>query len=184
VIIEGDRAYTHLHLFNEDGSGVTSAEVTGFTLTADGEQYHNTAIRPQDVAAMFNWQKADGRTVRAGSSTAPVGGEALTDSPALAAASADTVTMEWIPLFNLGQSYKISQALHVTKSLTIDFQGSKTSFRIGWRAIVPKTQADRIALATLAGAKNPSGPFQIATKDNRGSRDPRLAALLPLDFEV
>jgi hypothetical protein len=171
-------------MFNEDGTAITSADVTGFTISVDGEQYDNTAVRPQDIAATFNWMQADGRAERAASSTAPVGGEGLTDHPGLAAAAAATVSMEYIPLFTMGSGYGIPGLLHATRNLTIDVQGSKTSFRIGWRAVVPKSQADRIALATLAGARNPGGPFRVHTSDGRGSQDPRLVALLPLDYDV
>lgn len=185
VTIEGDRAYTHLHLFNEDGSAVVAGtEVTGVTLAADGEQFDNVSLLPEDLTAGFNWGLADGRTIRAASATAPVGGEALSDEPGVATAAADTVSLEFLPLFNLGSGYRIMDALHATKALTIDFTGSKTSFRIGWRAIVPKSAADRAALAALSGAANPTGPFSVRTVDGRATRDPRAVALLPLDFPV
>jgi hypothetical protein len=184
VTIEGDRAYTHLHCFNEDGSVITSAEITGFTLAADGEQYDNVSLLPQDVAAGFNALAADGRAEASASATAPVGGESLTDHPGVAAAAGAVVSMEFVPLFGVGAGYGIMDALHATKSLSLDFTGTKTSFRIGWRAIVPKSADDRAALAMLAGASNPRGPFAVRTRDGRPTRDPRAVALLPLQFPV
>lgn len=185
VTIEGDRAYTHVHLFNEDGSPIVAGtEVTGVTMAADGEQFDNVSLLPEDIAAAFNWSLADGRTIRVASATAPVGGEALSDEPGVATAAADTVSLEFLPLFNLGSGYRIMDALHAQKALTFDFTGSKTSFRIGWRAIVPKSADDRRSLATLAGARDPGGNFAVRTINGVPTRDPRAIALLPLQFPV
>jgi len=184
IELKGDRAYTHLHIFNEDGSVITSAEITGFTLAADGEPYDNVSLRPQDVVSGFNWSLGDGRAIRVASATAPVGGEALSDQPAVGTGVADTVSMEFVPLLTPGTGYKIMDALHCTKSLSIDVQGSKTSFRIGWRAIVPKSESDRISLATLAGAADPRAAPVVRTIDGRPSNDPRAVALLPLEYRV
>ena len=82
-----------------------------------------------------------------------------------------------------GINYKLSKAPHATRQLAIDAQGSKTGFRIGWRAVVPRTDMDRVQLAALRGIPNPAGDnWRVKTGSKNLSNNSRLAAILPLRF--
>lgn len=183
VLLDGDRVYTHLAVLKEDGSALTSAEITGLTIAIDGEQYDNVAFRAQDAAYGFDWLTGEGTAIETASATAPVAGESLTDEPP-AAGGGGNVSMEFLPLIVMGHGYLLSKAPHATKQVAIDFQGSLTSFRLAWRAIVPRSELDRVKLAAMSGAAEPGGAFQIKTGSKAASRDKRLAAILPLRYRA
>jgi hypothetical protein len=180
VQIDGDRAYTHLFVFNEDGSVITSAEVTGVTLAADGEAFDNVPQRAQDLAFLYDWHNAEGSQPEAASATAPIAGENLTDVQPYTGGGGN-VSMEWLPLVAMGESYKLSKVLHTTRQLSLDFQGSKTSFRIGWRAIVPRSEA-QLAKAAVVKGVDPRKEWAAKTGSKVNTFNGRLRALLPVRF--
>jgi hypothetical protein len=182
VVLDGDRVYTHLFTFNEDGSVIDSSQITGLTLSLDGEQYDNVPMRAQDIAMQFDWRNGQGTSTEALSATAPVAGENITDVQPFAGGGGN-VSMEWCPLVTHGINYKLTKCEHATRQAALDFQGSKTSFRMGWRAIVPRTDAERVQLATLRGiATANTSNWRIKTGSKNMAANARLAAILPLRF--
>jgi hypothetical protein len=186
IVLDGERTYTHLHLFNEDGSVIVcGTEVTGMQVSVDGEALDNTFMRPRDLGQLWNWQTSQGSAYQALSATVPVPGEELTTETAYTGAAADTVNMEWIPVVSHGSNYKLSKCLHVQKQLVIDLQGSKTSFRVGWRAIVPRSESQALKAARRIGVVNPeSSRVEVKTMSKSPATNPRLARILPLRFHA
>lgn len=130
----------------------------------------------------FDWRNGQGSATESLSATAPVAGENITDVQPFAGGGGN-VQMEWLPLVTHGINYKLTKCEHATRQASVDFQGSKTSFRLGWRAIVPRTDAERVQLATLRGiATANTTNWRIKTGSKNMAANARLAAILPLRF--
>lgn len=183
IELAGERVITHLNIFKESGTGLTSAEITGLNITADGELQTNLPMRVQDMARFFNNFTADGTSNITSSATAQIAGERLTDDPSVAAAGSTTVTVEWLPVITQAQVYKIPKVLQVEKSLILDLTGSLTTgFRVGYRAIIPRTDAQRERMRVAAGIPDGWTPV-TKTASKTGSRSIRLARILPLRYQ-
>jgi hypothetical protein len=184
IELAGERVFTHLHLFKESGTGITSADITGVTITADGELQTNLALRPQDLTRIFNNYSADGVGLLASSATAPVPGERLTDDPSASSGGSTTITAEWQPIITPPNNHKLTKLLQVEKSVIFDLTGGMTSgFRLGYRAIIPRTDAQRDAMRQSAGIPDGWTPV-TKTKSKTGTRSVRLARILPLRFQA
>lgn len=137
--------YSHIFLFKEDGTGVTSAEVTAVSIEVDGEQVA-ARLGIDDIAALWNLHRASGAGNYIASDTAPTPGEELTSEPGAAAGAGGTVTMEVVPLIVTPPRYKLTHLLHAESQVKVSFEGSATSFRIGYRQ-VEETSDDNVARA-------------------------------------
>jgi len=177
---ESERLLTHLALVNEDSYPILSTEVSALQFYADGVSMHNTFIRSQDLAALWNRQVAAGAALRVASATVPIAGEKITFEPPYAAAGGTTVTMEFVPIVWSTPNYKLSKGLRFGRNLVVDLQGSKTAFVFAYRAIVPRTAAQ----ATKAAAKLGIDPASLEVKSKTGTPltadQAWLARVLPL----
>ncbi|BDG07608.1 hypothetical protein [Anaeromyxobacter paludicola] len=183
IVIEGSRLYTHLAIFNEDGSSIDDTQVSTVQLTADGQVLSNLPVRLADLVRYFDWLNAEGGSLQVNSATAPVAGEALPDDPLVGNGAANTVSVPWIPLLTPPPRYGLSRCLQVNKNLVIDVTGSKTAFRVGWRSVPPRTEAQRQQANAQLGFPRPSGSFDIKTADGSTSSSQRLAQYLPLQHK-
>ena len=176
--------YTHAFLYKEatGGSTVTNAEVTSVYAVVDGATVVNL-LRPEELAITDDYFFAKGGAWRTESATAPVVGEQLSDVPALTGGAAATVTMEWVPLLQVPANYKLTSCFEVKKSLRLDFQGSLTSFRVGWRRIEPRSAEQAVKAMAKAGIQHPNvNAIRAKThskKDLTGHKA-RMLSFLPL----
>lgn len=188
VVLEAEKVYTHLLMFNEDGSVITSDDVTGVQIYADGAALANSPLRSYDLAALFNYQTAAGVTGRTTSATlaAAIPGERLTwempySTNAALGSVVTTASHEFLPLVWQPNNYKLANVLRAGRNLVMDFTGAKVAFRFAYRAIVPRTEAQATKAAVKLGQRG-SG-VRVSTADGRqpGPGQGWLSRILPLD---
>jgi len=143
--------YDYVWMQNEDGSGITSAEITGISGKADGEPFLDKQTLSQ-VVETWNQQKASHGGVRAASATAPVAGGKLTHEPAFTSGAAATVTTEFLPLIWRRAKGKLSQAVPVFQGLTFQFSGTKTAIRLHYKAVEAHDESSVAASFRKIGA--------------------------------
>lgn len=132
--------YKRVWLANEDGSAITSAEVTSVAIDVDGEPYCDT-ITLAELIEQWNMEHAATGTTRADSATAPVAGARITCVPSAAADADASFSAELVPLITMPKRAKLSQAVLAEQSIRIQFTGSKTTFRIGFERIEPYSES-------------------------------------------
>jgi hypothetical protein len=147
--------YTHIFLFNEDGSTMTDGEVATVSMWVDGEQVYSS-IKAGELLSMFNYFTADGTALETASDTAPVGGEELTDEPGVADAAATTITTQFLPLFAPSAGYLLSKCLMAERGIRIQLAGTDTSLRVGYRMIEAKSNDGMVRAAHSLGVGTPS----------------------------
>jgi hypothetical protein len=103
--------YSHILIYKEDGSAITSAELSNITISIDGEVIFNR-VSIDDIANLWNLNRAKGAAVQVESATVPVAGEELTSEQGAAAGAADSVSVEFLPLVFPVSRYKLSRLAH------------------------------------------------------------------------
>jgi len=143
--------YTHLGLIKEDGSAITSAEVTGISVIIDGTPVIDNATVAQ-LAALFNVLKAAGGEPGSYSTTTPFAAEpaeAVTEAPGGAAGAGAGVSVEMLPLLYSQNAGKLTKAWACPTGIRIKWSGTATSLRAVTRRVEPVSDAARLK----AGAK-------------------------------
>ena len=171
--------YTDLFVYRETAGTIDSTQITTAALSADGVQIADN-VRLSEYCARYNDLYARGSNLQATSATTPIGGEMLPEAPSTAGAAADTVTVPFLPLIYPPYEYKKSILLAVEKSLRVDFVGSDTSFRVGYRRIDPHTEGSVAADFAKLGMPI-SSLGQVKTKDALPAGRAYLAKYLPLE---
>lgn len=178
-----DASLGHLFLFNEDGTGITNAELDYATLKVDGETIIDR-LEAEELVSLYNWHKAAGVSVYTASDTAPVGSEALTDEPGVAGGAAATITPEFCPLFVPEDGYLITKLPWVGNDVRLDLSGSDTSMRVGYRAFEAISGDAAEKAARKIGVVAPSVE-RATTKALKGAVNiARHAKLLPKRFHA
>lgn len=158
--------YSHLFLFKDHNVAATaytftSAEITSASVTVDSTPVVTMAT-VSDLARRWNIGKCDSQDRKALSATAPVPGGILTAAPVYTAGGAATVTTERVPLVFPDRDYKITDLWEARSALSASFQGSLTSFRLGWRRI--EKRSGEATLRAFAKAGNPQDPAAVFAK--------------------
>jgi hypothetical protein len=154
--------YTHLGLMKEDGTGISSTEVTGLTVIIDGVPVIDNATLPQ-LAALFNVLKAQGDDPASYAITTPFAtlpGEGISDQPGAAAGAGAVVTADFIPVLYSQNSGKLTKAWAAPTGIRIKWTGSATGLRCVTRRIEQVSDAQ----ALKAGAKMGVPATRLAAK--------------------
>jgi hypothetical protein len=175
--------YTDLFIYRENGNTIDSAQVASIAVQVDGAQYCDN-LKVREYAFAYDQALALGGDYEAASATAPIAGELLTDQPSTAAGAVDTVTNPVIPVIFQPFGYKKAGCLIARNNLRLDIQGTDTSFRVGYRKVLPRSEADMVTAFHRIGRFDVASTAQIAAKtgSKRGlsSRSAGLAPYLPL----
>lgn len=184
IQIDGERVFTHLGIYKETGAAITSAEIINLLITADGDpQMKPLPMRSQDLVRYFNRDCARGSALGVASATVPVGGEFVTCLPSVAADATAAVSMEFIPALWSPPRQKLSKSLHVQRELIIDTTGTLSTFKVFYRAIVPRNDQMREGMRAALGI--PAGKqFVVKTGTKTANKSQRLARILPLKYQV
>ncbi|MBK9497107.1 MAG: hypothetical protein IPO08_21850 [Xanthomonadales bacterium] len=150
--------YTHLGIFKEDGTAITSAEVTGLTVIIDGTPVIDNATLPQ-LAALFNLLKSDGAAPSSYSTTTPfatIPGENVTDQPGGAAAAGATISAEFLPILFPSHAGKLTKAWACPTGIRIKYSGSGTGLRVVSRRVEPVSDAQVVKAAAKMNLRPPT----------------------------
>lgn len=171
--------YTHAFLY-KDTTGtttITNAEVSSISMSVDGQRAIDL-FRPEELAFVDDYYHAKGVSKRTESTTAPTPGEQLTDEPAATAAADSTVTLEMVPLIVPPTNYKLTQCVVVDRGIRIDFQGTLTTFRVGWRRIEPRSVEQAVKAMAKTGVAVPDASKIKAKTASKAELSPQKAGAL------
>jgi hypothetical protein len=155
--------YVDAFLYRENCATISSAQVATASITADGVQVIDIT-RLSEYARIFNEIHSLGADAQTASATAPVAGEYLPETPALTAGAADTVTVPWLPLITPPSPYRKTQALLANTQLRVDFTGTDTSFRVGYRRIKAHDVDKAVQRFQRIGRTDVRSPADFAAK--------------------
>jgi hypothetical protein len=182
-VIVGPGVYEDLFLYRENMGAVDSGQVATVAVNADGATYFDQ-IRHSELAYLFNERYSLGSDKQTLSATAPVGGEALSDTPDVVAGASAVVSNPFLPIVFNAPGQKKSQALVVENALRLDFTGSDTSYRVGFRRIAPHSEASAVQAFHRLGHGDVVSTAQIASKTeskkNLSGAKGHLSRFLPL----
>lgn len=137
--IGGTGLYVDLFGFRENLGAIDSTQITQLAVSADGAQHYDQ-IRLAELTALWNEAFATGVRPQLDSATVPEGFEYLPEAPGVGAAAAATVTTPVLPILFPHLNYRKANSLQVEQVLRVDFTGSDTTFRVGYRRILPHTE--------------------------------------------
>lgn len=179
INVGGGKLFTELFLYEEaTNTAITSLTVVDVSLRADGREVYSK-LSIGELNAMFNYKQAEGGALHAESVTAPVQGESLTDEPAVADASAATITVtgEAVPLYFAGDGYKATKhGLVAARSLRVDITGTDTTIRIAWRCRRAHSMASLNSMRAKSGL-----PGQFAPINGGKNVSPKTASKVALN---
>jgi hypothetical protein len=165
---------THLALLKEDGSAITSAEVTSLSVIIDGVA---------QLAALFNDSKAMGGEPASNLTATPfttIPGESVNEQPGGAVAAGSGVSVDFLPLLYPVPSGKLTKAWPCPTGIRIKWSGSATSLRAVVRRVEPVSDAAVVKAAEKMGLQAPTA---IVAKTSSGATtSPWKSALLPKKF--
>lgn len=169
--------FSHMVLYKEDGTALTSAEISALSVSIDGEQVVNRASI-DDIACLWNWAKAKGSGLLVSSATGPIGGESLPDQPDPAAGASDAVSVPFLPILFPAHRYKMTHLVTARAQVQVDYEGTASSVRIGYR------QIEEVGEEAFEKAKQKLGVPHLAGVRSKtiGKTDPsddRARRLLP-----
>jgi hypothetical protein len=168
---------SHAAIFKEDGTPLTSAEISSLTISVDGEVIAQR-LGVDDIANLYNFAKAKGTEVQRQSASVPDAGEELNSEPGAAAGASDVVSVDFLPLVFPTTRYSLSHVAHAEGQVQVDYEGSATAIRIGYRQLEEQGPAE----VAKAAAKQGVGHLKaMRSKTSDGIAPPtgRLARLLP-----
>jgi len=171
--------YTHLAIFKEDGTAITSAEVATLTVYIDGTPVIDTLTLPQ-LSALFNMMKASGSSPRATATTTPflsVPGESLNDEPGGAAAAGSGVSAEFLPVLYPDAAGKLTKAWPCPTGIRIRYTGTGTGLRAVTRRIEPVSDAAAFKAGLKMGLSGVRG-IRAKTSSKAGVPAGSLAELV------
>lgn len=180
--IFGTALYEDLYLFRDSLATIDSAQVATVAIQGDGAQYHD-AVRLHEYASRFNELWAKGPRPMLESATVPEAGEMLPEAPAVTNGAAATVALPFGPLVTPTAEGKKSEALQVESVVRLDITGTDTTYRAGYRRVLPHTESSAVAAFQRQGQPVTS-LSQIASATGNGKalsgRLAGLARFLPL----
>ncbi|MBK9519385.1 MAG: hypothetical protein IPO09_19005 [Anaeromyxobacter sp.] len=171
--------YTHLGIFKDDGTAITSAEVAGLTVIIDGVPVIDNANLPQ-LAALFNMLKSDGAAAPSTTITTPfltVGGENVNDQPGGAAAAGAVVSAEFLPVLFPSHAGKLTKAWACPTGIRIKYTGSATGLKCVTRRVEPVSDASVVKAAAKMGLRAPT-TITSKTASKAGVQPGSLAELV------
>lgn len=142
--------YTHLGVCKEDGTALTSAEITEITVEVDGEPVIDRLTVPQ-LSAIFNAMKALGGEVFSAGASATIPGEAVEEHPGYAAAAGATVSVQFVPLLFPQLAGKLTKAWIAQNGIRVKWSGSLGTLRFFWRRVEPMSDAQVVKAAAKIG---------------------------------
>lgn len=170
---------THLALFKEDGSAITSAEVTSLSVIIDGVPVIDGASVAQ-LAALFNDSKAMGGEPASNLTATPyttTPGEAVNEAPGGAVGAGSVVSVDFLPLLYPVPSGKLVKSWPCPTGIRVKWSGSATGLRAVVRRVEPVSDAAVMRAAEKMGLQ---APAEVVSKTaSRASTSPWKAALLP-----
>jgi hypothetical protein len=169
--------YSHAVIYKEDGTPLTTAEISSLTVSVDGEIVANR-LGLDDLAALWNLTRAKGAAFQAESATAPVAGEQVNDAPGVAAAAPDTISVEFLPLIFPTSRYKLTKLLHAESQVQLDYEGSATGVRVAYRQIEEQNAEQVAKAAAKLGVPHLTG-MRNKTLSKGAPGDDRHVRLLP-----
>lgn len=155
--------YTDAFVYRENAGTISSAQITTAALAVDGVQVFDIT-RLSEYARLFNDIHSKGGDLQAASATAPVPGEYLPETPAATNGAADTVTLPFLPLIVPAFPYKKTQAIFAGQQVRVDFTGSDSSFRVGYRRIRAHTDSSAVEAFQRIGRSDVVSTSQIGSK--------------------
>jgi len=169
--------FSHAVLYREDGSAITSAELSALTISIDGEVVANR-LTIDDLTNLWNLVRARGAGQQVESTTVPDAGEELTSEPGVAAAASDLVSVEFLPLVFPTDRYKHTRLAHAEAQLQVDYEGTATNVRIGYRQVEEQGPVEVAKAAAKLGVPHLTG---VRTKSigKTAPSDSRAQRLLP-----
>lgn len=169
--------YSHAVLYHEDGTPVTSTEISALTISIDGEVIANR-VGIDDLANLWNMVKAKGAAVQGLSTTAPVAGEELVDEPGAAGGATDVVSTEFLPILFPATRYKLTHLPFAQGQLQVDYEGTATNLRIGYRQLEEQGPAEVAKAAAKLGVPHLTNA-RSKTIGKTAPSDSRAQRLLP-----
>jgi len=176
-LAEKDAGFTHLVAYKEDGTDITEAEVSGVTLKVDGEPVYD-GLEITDLAGLFNLAKSEGASTTDDA-------EAIGDQPPDVTTGGD-VSLPFVPLYvagGIGGRYKAADALHAREHILVEYTGSLTNLRLGWRAVRYADAAEFEARAVKLGYDPNTSRPKTASKTDLDPRA-RIAGFIGRKFQV
>lgn len=169
--------FSHVVLYHEDGTPVTSTEISSLTVSIDGEVIANR-VTVDDLAALWNLTRAKGAGTQLESATVPDAGEELTTEPAAAGGASEVISTEFLPIVFPTSRYKLTKLAHADAQLQVDYEGTATNLRIGYRQVEEMSDEQVVKAAAKAGVPHLDG---VRTKTLKGTMPSSLRArrLLP-----
>lgn len=160
-----------------DAGGISSAQVSQFTSSVDGEAVVNN-VRSQDAATLFNHERASGTNLETESQTAPLAGEELSDQPGVANGAGQGTTINFLPLLWPSDGYLLSQCPRATIGAKFEMQGTLGAYKLAYRLVEPRPDSAIGAAAVKLGL--PTSVFKPKTQSKESLSNPDLARFIPL----
>lgn len=170
--------YSHAVLYREDGTPITSAEVSALTISIDGEVIANR-LSVDDLTNLWNLVRAKGAGTQLESATVPDAGEELTSEPGVAAGATDVVSVEFLPIVFPVSRYKHTRLAHAEAQLQVDYEGTATNVRIGYRQVEEQGPAELVKAAAKLGVPHLASGGRSKTIGKTQPADERAQRLLP-----
>jgi len=154
ALIEKPGAYLNVIAYRtaaNDSGSLTSTQISNVDVSIDGELV-NRGARLQDLAYVFNRNRAAGSATRLISNTAPRAGESLNADPEPEDGAGAVVTCECAPLLFAPRDYYISnQVPHATKSFRAQFTGTLGAYKVAYEIVEGMTAQMAVAAAQRQG---------------------------------
>lgn len=155
--------YVDAFVYRENGATIDSTQITTAAIQVDGVQLFDIT-RLHEFTRTYDDIYARGSDLQAASATAPVGGEYLPEAPAYTNGAAATVTVPFLPLIFPPRPFKKTQCVLAQNQLRVDFTGTDTSFRVGYRRIAPHSVSSAVEKFQRIGMTHVRGPQDFASK--------------------
>jgi hypothetical protein len=179
--LQGTALYDDLFIYREAATTIDSLQVATVAIQGDGAQWADQ-VRSHEYASRFNELWAKGPRVQLASATVPEGGELLPEGPAVTAAAAATVTMPFVPVIFPSPAGKKSDSIQVEQVIRLDCTGTDTTYRVGYRRVLPHTEASLVAAFARRGNSVNFAQLKPATANGAGISGARagLGRFLPV----